>query len=399
MKLWPFRRRSSEVRQLQWPFDVGPPVYSLGVSTVEEALSLIPVYASARLLADAVASLPLQTYRDVGEHAVKLPTAPLFQQPAAVGTLYDWLFAMMSSLVLKGNAYGLVTQRDGFQFPTSIEWLDPEKVWVDERVKTGSYYLDGRELVREDVFHVRGFTVPGCVKGISPIKAFASTISAGMAMTQYSADWFSNGGFPPGTFKNSAQTVQNEDADRIKARLVAAIRARQPLVYGSDWDYNAVAVPPEEAQFVLASQMNATQIAAIYGIPPERVGGARAGGSSLTYANQEQDEIAFQSSAVRPWVVRLEHAFFGLLPEKRYVRFNLDAALRTDLKTRHEVYEIDRVIGLRNIDELRALEELPALPGGEGKDYAPLSKAAAKAPPTGPGPTPDIVPARPRAVS
>jgi HK97 family phage portal protein len=369
-----------EARTLQWPFDVGPPsAYGPRGDSLDGALSLIPVYAAARLLADSVASLPLQTYRNVGDHAVKLGTPSLFRNPSATGTLYDWLFACMSSLVLKGNAYGLVTQRDGMQFPTLIEWLNPECVWVDESTRAGRFYLEGRELAHEDVLHLRAFTVPGRLQGISPIGAFAATIGAGLSQVQYGADWFAAGGFPPGTFKNSAMTVEEEDADRVKVRLSNAIRSRQPLVYGSDWDYTPISVPPSEAQFIAASQMTATQIAAVYGIPAERIGGGTVGGS-LTYKNQEQDEIAFQAGTIRPWVTRLEQGFFGLLPERQYVRFNLNATVRSDLKTRFEVYRIQREIGFANIDEQRALEELQPLPAGEGQDYEPLAAMIAEDP-------------------
>jgi HK97 family phage portal protein len=326
---------------------------------VDDALRLVPVYAAARLIADSVASLPLQTYRYSGDVAVKVPPPALFRNPAGIGTLYDWVFACMTSLVLKGNAFGLIVNDDGQAVPSAIEWLDPDRVYIDERIR--KYYLDGREIAAADLLHIRAFTLPGRIRGVSPLAMFASTIGAGQAMVDYSADWFRSGGFPPGTFRNTAVRVEQEEAEKIKRRLITSILQRAPLVFGHDWEYTPVSVPPEEAQFVEAAQLNATQIAAIYGIPPERIGGSRAGGS-LTYANQEQDEIAWQTSGIRPWVVRLERALFDLLPSGTYVRFNLDAVIRTDLKTRHEVYAIDHGIGLRTIDEMRALEELPPLP-------------------------------------
>lgn len=399
---WPWQKRAPEVRQITWPFDVGPPGNVVSVSGVDDALRLIPVYAAARLLADSVAALPLQQYRLTGGgSAVKMPASDLFRDPSMRGTLYDWLFSAMTSLVLKGNAFGLVTRRDDMQYPLGVEWLDPDKVWIDDRESPyGRYFHNGHELNPEDVVHIRAFTLPGRLRGVSPLAMFAQTIGAGMAMTAYSADWFANGGFPPGTFKNTQVEVSQAEAEIVKRRLMVAMAQHAPLVYGSDWDYNAITVPPEEAQFVQATQMNATQIAAIYGIPPERIGGSRAGGS-LTYANQEQDEIAYQTSTVRPWAIRLERVFFDLLPPGQYVRFNLDAAIRSDLKTRHEVYQIDRNIGLRSVDELRALDELPPLPNGEGAEYTPLQKMAAQPAITDGQPATDPAPplARPRAVS
>lgn len=398
--------RRVEARAIDFPFDVGPPAYGAGI-TVERALSLAPVWAASRLIADSVASLPLQAYRDLGDGTrvkVKLPS--LLRQPAARGTLYDWLYSMSVGVALQGNAYGYVVTRDGFGYPTGIEWLDHGCVYVDDGTDRRSgdprpyrvgYYYEGRELNPEDVFHVRGFVLPGQVKGLSPVGYFATMIGAGVAAEKYGADWFDNGGIPPGTFKNSRQTVDPAQADEITGRLVNKIRSRKPLVYGADWDYSALSLPPKEVQFIESMQLTATQIAAIYGIPPERIGGAR--GDSLTYTTQEQDQVHFVSTSLRPWLVRFEQALSALLPDRVYVKFNVDAMLRTDALTRRQIYKIDREIGLRPVNELRALEELAPVDGGD--DVRPLAElvADAKPDPAPPAGQPALPPARPRAVS
>jgi len=86
----------------------------------------------------------------------------------------------------------------------------------------------------------------------------------------------------------------------------------------------------------------------------------------------ESEQISFLGETLRPWLVRLETAFYGLLPGNRYCRFNADAMVRTDMKTRHEIYQIDRQIGLLGLDEIRQIEDLPPLPNGKGKDEIPL---------------------------
>jgi HK97 family phage portal protein len=412
----PFRRRKAtdepEERAVQWPFDVGPPVYSpFETNSADSALTLGAVYSAVRLLADSVASLPLRVYRDTGSRPVRVNSSPLFDQPAVYGTLYDWLYQLMTSLLLHGNAYGLVTSRDGFGFPTNIEWLRTEMVSFQEdptyNPMLAQLYYMGREIPREQIFHVRAFTRAGHILGLSPIRTFGPVIAAGLGALQYGNDWFANGGIPPGTFKNTQKTIDPVDADIVKQRLTAAIRTRQPLVYGSDWDYSSIAVPPDEAQFLSSMKLTATQIAAIYDLPPERVGGEP--GGSLTYATQEQDQLRLATTTGR-WCTRLEHAFYGLLPERQYTRFNVDAMIRTDLKTRHEVFMLDRQMGLKSIDELRAIDDLEPLPDGEGKDYSPLAVAVAEAnaaakpepkPEPAPAPVadPQPVPARPRAVS
>jgi HK97 family phage portal protein len=376
-KWW--RRRRVEQRQIEWPYDVGPPAYALGGTTsVDRALSLSPVYAAVTLLADSVASLPLQIYRRSGDRTQRVMSASLLDEPSPGQSLYDWLHACMTSLLLWGNAYGYITSRDGWQFPTSVVWMAPQRMRCEDANDSPRgcrYFYDGREIPANEIVHIRAAVLPGRSGGISPLEAFSGLITSSLATQAYGADWMTAGGFPPGIMKNTRKELTPTSAEEIKKKTVRAVRSREPLVVGMDWDYTPIAVPPEQAQFIQTMQLNATQIAAIYRVPPERIGGGVAGGT-VTYANQVQDEIAFQNVSVRPWCTRLESALFGLFPERQFVRFNMDAAIRTDLKTRHEIYQIDRAIGFASIDDLRAIDDLPPLPNGEGARYAPLGSAS-----------------------
>lgn len=361
--------------------------------TSDKALQLWAVFAAARLLASSIACMPLKVYRNLGDRSILLPSLPLlFAQPSAVGTLYDWLHRLMTSLVLDGNAYGLITSRDGFGFPTRVEWLNPRDVTVLDGMPSGEgsfvlpiYYWLGRGIPRDQIVHIPWFTLPGRVKGLTPLGAYATTISAGLSAQQYSKDWFDGGGVPPGTFKNTQQKVGKNEADEIKARLVSAIKTHQPIVYGADWEYNPIGIPPGDLQFIEANRLTATQIAAIYGIEPaERIGGAT--GHPMTYTNSEAAQINFNQATLLPYVVKLESVFFKLLPERQYVKLNMDSLVRVDLKTRHDVYKLDRDMGLKSVDELRQLEDMEPLPDGEGEDYTPLDVLVKKA--AAPAPTP-----------
>jgi hypothetical protein len=160
---------------------------------------------------------------------------------------------------------------------------------------------------------------------------------------------------------------------------VSAIRSHEPIVYGADWDFNALSVSPEESQFIETMKINATQMAAIFGIDPEEVGGER--GGSLTYNNLEQDSARFARRTLRSWLVRLEQEFTALRPAGEMVRFNLDDFLRADLKTRYEAHHIALDDGWMTKDEVRADEGLPPLPNGEGSttsDGADVARTVAE---------------------
>ncbi len=348
--------------------------------TTDRALSLIPFFACVRVLADAVASLPLQSYRQSGQVRQQIPDVELFAQPAARGTLFGWLHQCVVSLALRGNAYGLVVTRDRMGFPTTIQWLNPDDVYVDEtNVAFPRYWWMGREVPAEDILHIPWFVLPGHVVGLSPVAAFASSIGVGLSATTFGRDWFQAGGHPPGTFKNSQKTITQDQSEEIKGRLVSAIRSHEPIVYGADWDFNALSVSPEESQFIETMKINATQMAAIFGIDPEEVGGER--GGSLTYNNLEQDSARFARRTLRSWLVRLEQEFTALRPPGEYVRFNLDAFVRADLKTRYEAHHMALDDGWMTKDEVRALEDLAPLPNGEGgstSDGADVARSVAE---------------------
>ncbi len=370
-------------------FDAGGPVHPTraGSAGQDGALRLAPVYACVRVLADGVAKLPLQQYRDLGARKVKIPPGQLLSKPSAYGNLYDWLFIGMTSLALHGNAYGLITSRDGYGYPTSIEWLPPERVTVidSEPWNPGQarFYYWGRPLVRDDLLHVRAFALAGRTEAVSPLRSFQMLIESGHDSLAYGDSWYKTGGFPVGVFQNADYEVTDEQSTEIRRRLVRAMRNREPLVYGRDWDYKPITVPPNEAQFIEAQQLTATQIAAVYGVQARKAGGIH--GDSQTYSNTEMDQLAEITDTLDPWLVRFESALRDCLPAAQYVSFNRDARIRHDITTRYNAYRTARDIGLLNVDEARDLEDREPLPKPkdasdyDGSDYTPLQIMVAAA--------------------
>lgn len=372
-----FRRRDIERRAItNVPWNTGQDTFYGASASETKSLGVAAVYASNRILSDSVSTLPLKYYRNIGDERVPMSSTPaLFANLAFEGRLISWLTQAMSSLVLRGNAVGLYTSFDGFGLPTAITWLSMDDIWVDDE-NGGIWYWKGRRIDRRDLLHIPWITVPGKTLALSPIEHYAATTGAALSAQQFGLKWMLNGGVPPGTFKNSAATITADEAETIGQRLVKAIRKGRPLVYGNDWEFTAIQIPPEQAQFIESQKLTATMIAAIYGIPPEKIGGES--GSSMTYANVEQQALDFVTFTLGPWLVRLEHAFTSILPERQYVKFNANALVRADIKTRLESYKISREIGLNNINELRKLEDQPPIPGGN--DYTPLATKAAASP-------------------
>src|SRR4051812_36736925 len=103
------------------PFNMAPSYPGTYLPSPTRALSLAAVYSANRLLAESISTLPLKTYRRGTDGRLPMDTLPqLFAQLVTDGQLVPWLHRCVTSLALRGNAYGLIINRDGFGFPTVI---------------------------------------------------------------------------------------------------------------------------------------------------------------------------------------------------------------------------------------------------------------------------------------
>jgi HK97 family phage portal protein len=329
----------------QWiPEPVVPPILGVDVSgqvnvgsQPDQALVVPTVWACVQLLANAVAIQPLQTFRQTADVPARVTDPTIVKTPTADMTQSEWLHMLMVSLLLRGNAFALKTSLDGRGYPTQVVLLNPDTVTVQSDPVTGAVqYLVGPQRTDRtaDMWHVRGLTLPGSKVGLSPIQYAAMAVGVDLASRKFAKDFFDGGGVPKSTL-SSDHDLTMEQAQTAKERLMAATRNREPAVFGSGITYQAISVKPEESQFLETQAANISEIARIFGVPSEMVGGKV--GSSMTYSNVEQRSIDFLTYSVSMWLRRIEDAFFSLLPQPQYVQFDTTALLRTDAETQAKV--------------------------------------------------------------
>jgi HK97 family phage portal protein len=365
-------------------YDVGGPIHpSRAFYGQDEALGLPAFYAGVKLLSFNAASLPIRIYQYLngGSSHQRWLGPTFFDKPNLLDTPFDWVSTMMASVQVHGNSWGFITHKDAYGYPLGVTWVPPQDVTViePEDLHTADptkakVFFWGREVKwfgpDTEVFHIKALGMPGRIEGISPLRAFALTLTSGKMAQEYGTGFYESGGFPPGTFQNMNIEIDADAAAEIRQSLVTSLRRREPLVYGADWEYKPVTVPPSEAQFIQAMQLNATQIAAVLNLPPDRLGGTR--GDSMTYNTVVQANLEIIES-LRPWLVKFEQAFFDLLPRKRFTKFYTDELLKTDLLQRVQIYEIMRNIGIKTADEIRLELDMDPLPGGIGNEALPLT--------------------------
>jgi LSD1 subclass zinc finger protein len=116
----------------------------------------------------------------------------------------------------------------------------------------------------------------------------------------------------------------------------------------------------------------------MFHIPGSLLEYARAG-SALTYQNVSDEFDKLLRQCLLPdYLEPIEQAISDQLPRATAARFNTDALLRADVKTRFEVYQIAVTAGIMTVEEARAKEGL----GSGDIETAPVPPSPPQAYPT-----------------
>lgn len=344
-------------------------VFSGVAVDADRAMRHDAVWSAVNFIADLISTLPVAAYRDRAGETVRLEPPPqLVRRPSAVVSRTAWSRQILVSQLLRGNAYGMVSGVDRNGVPTGVEILHPDEVQVFAEGRFGPWVfrVNGQPVERwpnGPLWHVPAFVMPGSPVGLSPVAYAAQQIGLGLAAQKFGAQFFGDGGHPSAALTTDGE-VNQQQAEVIKQRFLNATRGnREPVVLGAGMRYQPIQISPEESQFLDTLQANGAQIARIYGLRPEDIGFKS--GDSMTYANVEQRQIDRLVYPINQWVLRLEEAVNDLLPNGTYVKHNVDALIRVDLKTRYQVHQIALRNGVRTRNEVRDLEELPPLEGGD----------------------------------
>jgi HK97 family phage portal protein len=371
-------RRRSEQRTLEPPEIQQPPyvyVPTLNGTTVTPVTALmnVNVWACCRVLSDAAASCPLHVYRladDGSRRRVRGRTAELLERPAEDTVQADLVSTLMLHLLLYGNGY-LGKYRDPDGRVEQLLPIDPTYVAVERRAGRIRFTVtqDGRaqQVGLDDVIHVKALSSDGLV-GLSPITAMRLAIDGDNAVQTASASLYKNNGRPSGILASQrkidvtqAETIKDQWTGKHGADLAGGI-----AVFSSgDFTFTPIAMPADDAQFVEARKLSASEIARAFRVPPWMVGASD--DSSMTYSNTESQAQSFATFSLQPWLRTIEQALSNdrdLFGPSTFAEFLIDALLRADSMTRAQVYEkaLDPITGWMRRDEVRRAENLAPEP-------------------------------------
>ena len=350
------------------------------------AMQMTAVYSCVRILAEAVAGLPLHLYRykeDGGkEKALDHPLYLLLHdEPNPEMSSFVFRETLMTHLLLWGNAYAQII-RNGRGEVMALYPLMPDRMAVDRDDKGQLYYeyttsaddapISKGSIVRlkpSDVLHIPGLGFDGLV-GYSPIAMAKNAIGLAVATEEYGSKFFANGAQPSGVLEHPG-TIK--DPQRVRdswmSQFGGSANSNKIAVLEEGLKYTPISISPEQAQFLETRKFQINEIARIFRVPPHMVGDLE----KSSFSNIEQQSLEFVKYTLEPWLVRWEQSIqrtlFSADEKKRYfVRFNVEGLLRGDYASRMNGYAVGRQNGWMSANDIRELENLDRIPAEEGGD-------------------------------
>lgn len=361
------------------------------------AMQTTAVYACVRILAEAVASLPLHVYEYQDDGGKKLVHEhPLYyllhDEPNPEMTSFVFRETLMSHLLIWGNAYAQII-RDGAGRVLGLYPLLPDKMEVQRDDWGNIYYVYSRnsdenpmfkeygniKLKAEDVLHIPGLGFDGLI-GYSPIAMAKNAVGMTLACEEYGASFFANGANPGGVLEHPGVL---KDPSKVRESWNSVYRgvnnAHKIAVLEEGMKYQQIGIPPEEAQFLETRKFQINEIARLYRIPPHMVGDL----DKSSFSNIEQQSLEFVKYTLDPWVIRWEQSLQRslLLPGEKgkyFIKLNVDGLLRGDYQSRMNGYAVGRQKGWFSANDIREMENMNPIPDEEGGNLYLVNGAMTK---------------------
>ena len=345
-----------------WVADVTPPPREAGgIVTPRDALGLDSVYRAVSVLATACDQLTLDAWRGA---APLVPAPSLLRHPNmldATSSLPAFVHETVTSLATRGEAFWDKTTGPVGTGVGNLAIIPPLDVFP-YRNKAGQrrYIWQGKDCGPDRIQHLKLLHLTGEPRGLGPIQAGMRPLLGALDVARYGTEWFRTSGVPSGVLSTD-QRLSFDEALEYKRAWHASVTGGTTAVLSAGLAYKPIYLTPREAQWLDSQRFTVTQVARLFGIPA-RLLLVGVDGSSMTYANAEQEDIQFRKYTLARYLREIETAFSACLPRGTECRFNVEGLLRTDTKTRYESYEIGLRAGFLTTDEVRASEGMTPLP-------------------------------------
>ena len=338
----------------------------------ETVFKVNAIFSAVSLISDTISTLPVDSYirRDGARFAFR-PRPAWVQQPDIDTTKEAFYGSLIVSLLLDGNGFVRVF-RDRQGKVVNMTVLNPIKVQI-RKDKVGSvvYINEGesKPLSKLECIHIPDVVRPGEIRGISRVTALKDNFGLAIALESYAARFFGQGATTSGIIEFPGNLTPDQAknlVDGFDARHKGFRKSHKTGVLSGGAKFVQTTMENDRAQFIDSRRMAVEDVARAFNIPPHLLGLP----GTNTYSSVEQNNIAFVTHTLRPIVQKLESAFTPLMAAEpggatAFVKFTLDGLLRGDANSRFSAYSTGLQAGYLTINDIRRLEDLPPVVGGE----------------------------------
>lgn len=353
------------------------------VST-ETALQVTTVLSAARVIAEDVSGLPLRLYRTGGTGRTALaddPVQALLDRPNDWQTGQEFREQLTMHAVLAGNgiAWKNVVRGEVRELlPLLPSWVTVEqgKDWgllYKVRLPDGATFT----LRADQVLHLRGPSWAGFA-GLEIVRLARDAIGLAIATEGAHAALHANGLQTSGLYSVEG-TLDAVQYAQLRAHIVAhqagAANAFRAFILDRKATYVPQTMSGVDAQHIETRKHQIEEIGRAMRVFPQMLGHAD---KTATFASAEQFFLAHVKYTLLPWVRRWEGVgqrdLIGSGRPGVYLKHNVAALERADIKTRYTAYGQGIKDGWLLRNEARAWEELDEI-DGLSEPLAPLNMA------------------------
>lgn len=328
------------------------------------------VIGCVTLLADSVAMMPLDLYREVGSRYERLPKPLFLRRPNAEQSMFDFVHQFIATLAIHGTCF-VYAPREGGQV-VELRNIHPDRVSIQIDMDANSntygertYKIAGSNEVftSETLKQVDWLRFPNQVRGISPIDSLRQAIGTNIAIDRFLAQFYGDGATPSSVLETD-NNLSPESAEVLRQTWVDTLyKNRKPAVLTGGLKWRSVTVSASDMDTINYREAIVRDISRAYRIPLHMINGT--GGDNQTYQNIESAGINFLRHTLLPWCKRLEDLISDLLPRPQYVRFDVNEFARADQLTRVRAQQTMIMSGTLTPNEARQIEGREPYDGGD----------------------------------
>lgn len=368
-------------RELEQAIRTGAVTASGATVTPDTAMRVAAVYACVRLIAGVIATVPLQIKRRVDDRTRQDATdVPIWRvinrRPNKWQKPHQFKRMMQAHVLLRGNAYAFKTLNSKGEVISLIP-LHPDRVECRQLNDMSLEYVwtrkDGGRVVfrQEEILHLYVMTFDG-YRGVSAITYAREAIGLASAMEKHGAAVFKNGANVSGALRHK-EKLSPEAHSRLKDSMeefrTGGARDGQVIILEEDMQFEKMAMSSADAEWLESRKFSRSDICMFFGVPPSIIGD-NTGSDSNWGTGLEQKNNGFRAYCVEDYFVMWEEGVTAdCIDEERfpdlYARFNRNAMVRSDLKSRWDAYTKSLQWGVMSPNEIRELEDENPREGGD----------------------------------